>query len=547
QVAQLREFLERELLRSGSGSTAVSTLEAVKISNASIRLYDEINQADWYAPSANLVFQRMPYGFALVASVKVATGKEPWRSELVASYRAASRTFSVSAHVFDVIPAELSDKVFALHQLAQARIPLSGKAEFEVTDTGKVTKASAELTAARGMIGFPDYISEPIAINEGLLRFDFDPASGAIVLADSTITTPTGTALLNGRLDPQRLADGRLRALRIALKVRDLAMSSSVGDAAGVVAFDSIDLKGLASIIEKRFDIEDLILLSGAAGVRLRGSFVAEGEAIGVRLSGVMRQLPAGFVKKLWPPVVAPGTRKWFASNVIRGVVSEGSFQVNLSGATVAQAIRGKPIPNEQVDLQFVMSGFDTRYFGNLPPISNARGRGHLQGDRFELILDRGSIEVPSGGLVSVFNGRLETRALTALLSPATIRVEATASASHVLELLDQDPLNYATIGGVEPNQVGGNAKVTLNFDIPFIKRQKPKVSMTGEAVVGDFSLTGVFEQGDIDGGTMTFNYAKGLVSGQGTVQLNSVPVAIAWSRPVGKGVSGGDQLVIEA
>ena len=136
QAAQLREFLERELLTTGSGSTAVSTLEAVKISNASIRLHDEINQADWYAPSANLVFRRMPYGFALVASVKIATGKAPWRSELVANYRAASRTFSVTANIFDVMPAELSDKVFALHQLAQARIPLSGKAEFEITDSG---------------------------------------------------------------------------------------------------------------------------------------------------------------------------------------------------------------------------------------------------------------------------------------------------------------------------------------------------------------------------------------------------------------------------
>ena len=45
----------------------------------------------------------------------------------------------------------------------------------------------------------------------------------------------------------------------------------------------------------------------------------------------------------------------------------------------------------------------------------------------------------------------------------------------------------------------------------------------------------------------MTFAYAKGMVSGKGAVQLNSVPATVAWSRPVGKGISGGDQLVIEA
>ena len=43
------------------------------------------------------------------------------------------------------------------------------------------------------------------------------------------------------------------------------------------------------------------------------------------------------------------------------------------------------PIPNELVDFQFAITDLDTRYFGKLPPVTKARGRGHLQGDRFEL------------------------------------------------------------------------------------------------------------------------------------------------------------------
>ncbi len=72
------------------------------------------------------------------------------------------------------------------------------------------------------------------------------------------------------------------------------------------------------------------------------------------------------------------------------------------------------PIPNDRVDLKFTLSGFETRYFGALPPVINAEGKGHLQGDRFELLLDKGSIQVPSGGILALSNGRLETRALTA-------------------------------------------------------------------------------------------------------------------------------------
>ncbi len=188
---QLREFLTKELMSTGHGTTAVSTLDTVKISNATLALFDEFNQASWNAPAANLVFRRMPYGFALFADMTIATDNEPWRSELVANYRTETKSFAVSARIFDLVPADLSSKVFALHKLAQVRLPLSGKAEMELTEDGVITRATAELTAAQGAIGFPDYIADPIAITEGLLRIDLDTSTGAFLIRDSTLGVGT--------------------------------------------------------------------------------------------------------------------------------------------------------------------------------------------------------------------------------------------------------------------------------------------------------------------------------------------------------------------
>lgn len=542
----LREFLDRELLSGTGGSTAVSTLETVKISNASLSLFDEFNQASWNAPAANLLFRRMPYGFALFADMRIATGGEPWRSELVANYRAGSRTFAISARIFDLVPADLSSKVFALHQLAQVRFPLSGQAELQLTDEGQITKASAELTAASGIIGFPDYISEPIAISEGLLRFDFEPETGAFVLHDSTLTVQGDEAGVTGRIAPIREAEGRLKALNVDLKVSDFVMSAE-NRVADRLEFDRVELKGVASIVENRFDIEDFILQSGNAGIRLRGSFEGGGEAIGVRLSGVVRDLPITVVKKLWPPIIASNTRKWLDANVSKGVVPDGLFQINVPGETISRALTGVPIPDDQIDVTFSLRDVETGYFAKLPPITGAEGKGRIQGNRLEITLAKGKVTVPSGGVLTLSSGSLTTKPLTAPVVPTLIEVKAQGKASSVLELLDQDPLNYAQAANLSPDSMSGDASVTLNVDLRSSRGKKPVVAFQAEALVKDVELRGVIRQADITGGDMTFTYAAGRVGAKGVVKLDGVPAAVGWSRAVGKGVPSDQKISIEA
>jgi hypothetical protein len=543
---QLREFLAKELLSTGGGRTAVSTLDTVKISNASLALFDEYNQARWNAPAANLVFRRMPFGFALFADITIATDNAPWRSELVANYRTETRSFAVSARIFDLVPADLSSKVFALNKLAQVRLPLSGRAEMEMTEEGVITRATAELTAANGMIGFPDYIADPIAVTEGLLRLDLDAATGAFLIKDSTLVLGGTQAQLEGRIVPRRLGDGRLAALAIAFNAKNFAMGSAPR-AADTLHFERVELKGIASVLESRFDIEDLILQSGNAGVRVRGSFEGQDKAIGVRLSGVMRDLPLKMVQKLWPPIVAPNTRKWLNANVTRGHVPDGRFFINVPGEAIADAFRGVALPDHMVDLTFTLRDIETGYFARLPPIAGAIGSGRLRGNRFDLELRDGVVTLPSGNELQFVKGTLETPDLAARIIPTRIRVEAKGGAREFVELLDHEPLGYPSAANIAPEKTGGEANVVIDVDLQYERGKRPLVAMTAAADVTDVRLNGVFEQAEIDGGAMNFTYGSGRVAAKGTVQLNRVPTFIEWSKNIGKNATGAELLHLEA
>src|SRR5262249_13700809 len=159
-------------------------------------------------------------GFALFADASIASGGVPWRTEISASYRKESRTFAVSARIFDLVPADISDEIFALSKLAQVRLPLTGHAEIEFSDTGEVAKASADLSAAAGKVGFPEYISQPLVVDQGLVRLDYDPSSGGVVIDNSSVMISGVNTAISGRIDPIRQADRHLSALKVTINAR---------------------------------------------------------------------------------------------------------------------------------------------------------------------------------------------------------------------------------------------------------------------------------------------------------------------------------------
>ena len=158
----------------GKPSAAIE-FETISISNAAVSIYDEANDAIWYAPKSNLVFKRVPHGMSLQAHGSVASGQHPWRIELVADYIADTERFKITAKVFDLVPAEISDEVFVLSDLAKVNLPLDGQADLELDRNGKLLKADASFVAGAGLVGFPRFITESLQVDEGAIRLSYVP------------------------------------------------------------------------------------------------------------------------------------------------------------------------------------------------------------------------------------------------------------------------------------------------------------------------------------------------------------------------------------
>ena len=536
QTAVLPEATAKSLIDvlSGNGGESGTSLEDIRITGASIQLFDEANQANWFAPQADLTFKKMPYGFVVFAKASVASGGTPWRTELSATYRTESRSFAVSARIEDLVPANVSDEIFALAQFAKVDVPLSGHAEIEISDAGVITSASAEFAAAAGVVGLPGYIAQPIVIDEGALRVDYDAPTGGFKIIDSIILVGGSRAELTGRLDPVRASDGRLTDLKIDLKATNVSVDTQ-GTVKNPVLVDRIEFLGKASVEGAVMDIEDLVVMSGNAGVRLRGTITGGDESAGIRMSGRVRDLSADFLKKLWPPIIVPKSRKWVTDNVQSGRITEGAFNVDIPVNGLAEALRQKVLPNETIDFRFSMADVTSTYFKSLPPLLGAAGHARLQGDSFELTIESGKVILPSNGTVQVSHTTFKAEKLLTNAVPAVFALNLSASAPDLLELAALPDLNLLKNANFVPPSIGGQAEAKIDFSMPLVKDlPRDQVQTAAEIKVTDASIKQVIPNVDLSEGSLLVAFDRSGITATGPVKINGFPSKISWERPAG-------------
>ncbi|HUG60697.1 MAG TPA: DUF3971 domain-containing protein, partial [Methylomirabilota bacterium] len=311
-------------------------------------------------------------------------------------------------------------------------------------------------------------------------------------------------------------------------------------------ALDRIEIRGVASVEDARLELDDLLLMSGHSGLRVRGEFVGGAGAVGVDLEGIARDLPTRLIKRLWPPVVAGAARTWMTDNVVSGRITDASFRIAIPPATLAAALDGAAVPDDMVAFEFSLADVDMRYFGELPPVTGASGSGRLSGDSFRIELENGVSTLPSGDQVQFRRGIMSTIELASVLSPTVLHIEAAGEAPAVLELLDMEPLRLVTEAGFDRSKFGGKANVNVTIEMPLAKDiPDGSVRVTANAKLDNAQFRDALEGMSIEDGDLAIDVDETSFRVSGPVVLNGTAANLAWSRPLGP--DGNDEIVLNA
>lgn len=514
-----------DLLSGGGGIS----LEDIIISDAKLLFVDEANEARWYSPRADINLRRTPSGFQILADAEIVSKGEPWTAEIRADYLRDSKSFDATATITNLVPAHVADKVFALSQLAKLEIPMSGSIDFKISETGDLTEAKAVLAAQAGKIDLPRYFAFPITVDSGRILFAYDPQGGTIRIADSTIIVDGARTDLTGTITPVRGETGNLTALDI-----ELASISGKTDPAQTPALvDNVTFKGRASTEEQRLDIDDLVVMSGATGVRLRGTVQGGDMSAGLQFAGRLRDVDAELLKRLWPPILASKTREWVSNNIIAGRISEGTFQVNYPPNVLASDIRNKALSNGAVELTMVLDGVSTRYFRGLAPLRDANGSAYLKDNVFGISIDKGKAVLASGETIAVESGYFEARELLADEVPGNVTINVSGSVASFVEYAKQQDLAVLNINVSQFPNLSGDAKASVGLSLPLVRNvPKERVTFETSLEIAGAALKDAIPGIDLSEGAFKIAINPDAVRVEGPAKLNGIASTIKWEKP---------------
>ena len=522
------------ILDSHDGNGALSTLEDIRITRAAISFYDDANSVSWVAPRADLTFKKTDFGFVILAKADVASAGEPWHAEISTTYHHDSQGFDISAKVDNFVPANVADKIYALSQFAKLTTPLSGHVEIQQSSDGKLAAASAEMTMSAGAINLPDYFAEPVAVDNGTVEVKFNPETGNFSLDNSTLTLAGNKTNVDGELVPIRSDDGKLTAIGINLKA---AAATKGGDVLNGHV-DRIEFSGQALIDQARVNIDDLVVMSGSTGVRMRGNISGGDESPAIHLAGRLRDISAALLKSIWPPIVGTKTRSWVTENVMDGHVTEGTFEINLDENALAEGKKNHRLPDNSLDLQFKMENVSTHVFKSLPLLENASGEGRLKDNDFDLILSAGQSRLPSGESLKLNKGSFQAHSIALEEVPGnfTFDIEGTAqSMLNFAALPDLKMLNAEALSSLA--KVKGNAHALVAFSMPLIKDvPKDRVQFTTKIKLSDIQIPDVMTGVDITNGDLDVDLGEDLITISGPAKFNGLNAKLTWVKPRGEG-----------
>ncbi|MDE0943428.1 MAG: AsmA-like C-terminal domain-containing protein [Alphaproteobacteria bacterium] len=374
------------------------------------------------------------------------------------------------------------------------------------------------------------YRDEATAMVAAVNFAEVDIAALAKAIGMEKLAVARGFAVVAaGRLDLSILPDG---------VVENLAFSTSTGPGkitlpgsanAQGIPVKAISAKGHFGKSLTRLNVTDLEIDFGdglraqASGEWRQGTNGQGAKGHFVQAKGKISNFKVEDLPRYWPEAMAVDARNWVLSHIQSGLVPEARFKIELRPGDLAATT---PRP-EIVSLDWSFQDVIADYFGELPSVLAAKGRGHLDGRTFDLTVDSAT----AGGL-QLSEGRVHVADLAAQPPVLDLEFVAHGPVPLALAILDAKPLYFIRALELRPEESAGISATRARFRIPLrADINFEQVGFSAAANLEDLALA------RMPGGYALKSGAFNLVLEQDAMQMtgqglvNDVPLHLTWKR----------------
>jgi hypothetical protein len=324
---------------------------------------------------------------------------------------------------------------------------------------------------------------------------------GTIGPVDFQMNTAGGTLDLPGRIKQP-----------VALKL--MQATGRIDYAADRLHLEKLTLDIDGPTIEASADVDGL--LNGKA---------SDGGQPKLTLALNATKYPADWMDRYWPAGAAENTREWLVPNIPKGMVEK----VN---ADLAMRLPSGGMPGKLEHLQGAMttSGLTVHYLRPMPPIVDGTATATFDADSFDADITGGHV-----GDIKIKKGYLHITGLDVEDQFIKVGGDVTASLPDALKLLDHPRLGYAKKLGLKPEESGGDAQASLDFDFPAEKSLGfDRVKIAVDAAVQHVAMKRIRFGQDVTDGNLALKLDQNGMTVTGPVKYAGADLDIRWTEQFG-------------
>ncbi|HEX8373774.1 MAG TPA: DUF3971 domain-containing protein, partial [Geminicoccaceae bacterium] len=503
----------------------VGALDRARITNGRLTLIDDDARQRAVFERVNGLFRRDAARDARVFELRIDGPHGEWR--FGGDLHEAGGTKRTGVITLDDLP--ISDLLLLS---GQSKLPiatdlkLSARADVAL-DAGRIETMKAVVRTDDGNFLIEEKDFNPVTVESLEARVNWDEA-GRMMNLDGLDYRGAGNAVtLTGAWTESPA--GADTAWTFALASRDATLrGATAGDAPVKLAAMSALLSGRTGGIA----IEDFSVTGEGWNGRITGTLATAADDEGLTLHITAAKAGVRDALRLWPEHIAPPARNYLVDYLRGGRVENVDILVDMSGAELAAATKGEPMPDQAVRIAFVVADATLSVSPDAPPLSHGRVTGTITGLTTTI---RGvTAEIRMGERVlSITDGAFVIPRLTPESVVAQIGLRLGGGADALAALLQTKMFKTLTGAEIEPGSVKGNAD--LRIDFPLDLKHMPELAdlpVTLAGTLTELSFDKAFGKERLESGKFAVSYDRNGFALKGEGRVVGSPVAIDLRQP---------------
>lgn len=448
----------------------------------------------WEFKDINVQLSRPSEGGALFSlrSSASSSGGRPWEvTATIAAPSGNSRAIDIVAR--DISPGDLLLAAGFGNFDLLVDTPLSGVLRARISEDGRLIEAYARASASPGVIGSITDADARFPIDDFQLQARYDPERRA------TIVDTLGVRFGQNHIVGAIVVEAPRTSERIwNVTVPNALLSLSTGRPGETpLVMDRVNVRASYDSVAQRFTVHQGDIAGSTASGAFSGS-VTLGANPMLQLGLAATQMPVTAAKRLWPAIVARGSRSWAMERVENGVIDKIVVALNVPLEVVGKA--DVELPDNSVRFEMSASGGVFRPAEKLPLIRDAQVSVVVTGRTARVVLNRGVIDTPNGRRINLSDGQLEVQNHAPPNPSGTIRFRYSGSAEAVADMAATELLKDQAGFVVDPATARGSVSGNLRLSLVFRKDiQREEVDYVAEGDLSNFSADKILRGQRVD------------------------------------------------